>query len=93
LKELNIERVDILRDGGTIEIRCSNGQRYYIDGRIETKTPHMIYLSYPNDQNSPVEKTEAKKIKRNLLESLKEFGMQSDKYFRWYEEFKKIKVA
>lgn len=42
-----------LRDGGTYKIYYLN-QWYYIDFRLDTETPGIVYDGYPEDEGSEI---------------------------------------
>lgn len=92
--KLTIKDILTFRDGGTIEVRCEGGMSYFIDGRrydSPNPTYKMLFKEYPNS-SIPIPKNEAREIKKTLLLSLKEFGVQSQKYQHWLPIFKEIKI-
>jgi len=72
-------KIETFRDGGTQHIITDFGS-YYIDGRAESKQRNKLYDSYPSDDKHPLPKEKAKTIKKQLLKSCKELGMQSYLY-------------
>jgi hypothetical protein len=54
---MNILAMDYYLDGGTIQILTDHGD-FYIDYRLGTKTPGVLYSGYPTDSSIPVDPTE-----------------------------------
>lgn len=66
--KLQIETTDTFRDGGTLMIKTNQGT-YFVDGQ-GGPTNGMLFSTYP-DGADPIEKEEARGIKKKLISSLK----------------------
>ncbi len=54
MKQIIVRKCGDYLDGGTEEYRGEDGKLYFIDRRIETKTPGAVYNDYPGDEGAKI---------------------------------------
>lgn len=62
-RQITVVFIDRYRDGGTTIWADANGNRYWIDKRIKTKTLGAVYDRHPNEEG-------AQKLEVKLLDLL-----------------------
>lgn len=53
-ESIYLQEIAIASDGGTKVAAGSDGNIYYIDHRIGTKTPGLVYDKYPSDKGANI---------------------------------------
>jgi hypothetical protein len=52
VKTVDCELISVVRDGGTKVLQDIDNRVYYVDGRIGTKTPGVVFDRYPRDEGA-----------------------------------------
>lgn len=53
LLEIDNQFVSYL-DGGTIRVKTTHGETYFIDRRLNTNTEHRVYDAYPDENHAKI---------------------------------------
>jgi hypothetical protein len=51
---IEVKFVDSFLDGGTSVYKDINGKYYYVDNRIFSTTPGLVFESYPDNSDIPL---------------------------------------
>jgi hypothetical protein len=62
---------DAYKDGGTIEYCDENNNRYFVDGRIRSKTKGELFDRYPSDKGAKILDQNNFEIEDPLIEKIK----------------------
>lgn len=54
--KIKLSKLSTFRDGGTKSYKGSDGNVYYIDGRINSTTKGEIFNEYPKENSTPLDK-------------------------------------